>query len=251
MYQPSLSGIVRRRFIHCIADRGLSAGEVVSAIGLPPADLCKLIAGQVCSAHRAENLWCVARWLNMSVKNVALLAGQSLRLDELIALGMRHEGFRPNSSQDQLAAAQRAGISVAVFRRALHGYPDFRPSLRTCNLLARWLAWTGYDVFELAHSAGVRIQHLPNGRVLTTSVWREGLVGPYPCACGRSGCFVPAHFPTGPRRIWRSDACRMWAKRCSTKMLEQSHCVTTAPLPHRPPIVRFILINERAIPARF
>jgi hypothetical protein len=69
-------------------------------------------------------------------------------------------------------------------------------------------------------------------------------LAPYPCACGRPGCTVPAHVPAGPRRKWRSDACRMWARR-------RGQGAQPVALPHPTPIVRFIVINERAVPVRF
>ena len=66
---------------------------------------------------------------------------------------------------------------------------------------------------------------------------------------------VPAHIPNGPRRKWRNDACRMWTKRKiereAAQKQEQKNGAKIAPLPHQPEIMRFIMINERRIPARF
>jgi hypothetical protein len=62
---------------------------------------------------------------------------------------------------------------------------------------------------------------------------------------------VPAHIPHGPRRKWRNDACRMWAKRKTERETAHTHYGTKTPLPHQTEIMRFIMINERRIPARF
>jgi hypothetical protein len=228
---------------------GQPVRAVVAAIGLPPGDLCKVIAGQSLSRQPLNTYWALARWLQMPLSNVVALAGKRPRLAELVALGMVASEYVPTNAQHQVAAAEAIGISVAVLRRALHGYADFRPSIRTCDLLAAWLSWTGYTTEEIATAAGMGIRYRTNGRALTTTLALGPQVGPYPCACGRPGCLVPAHLPVGPRRIWRSDACRMWAKRQLRRAADPRRSQT--PLPYREPIVRFIRINERAVPARF
>jgi hypothetical protein len=64
---------------------------------------------------------------------------------------------------------------------------------------------------------------------------------------------VPAHIPNGPRRKWHSDACRMWAKRQAEREAEAGPKKTgqARTTVQHPPIKRFIVINERRVPARF
>ncbi len=240
----TLPDLVRRRFVHYTARRGLSAAEVVRTIGLPPVVLCHLIAGQKLSAIPLSAYAHIAAWLQMPLRNVLALAGVTPSLAELMRLGMEWRGLRATSACDQVQAAGAAGVSVAVFRRALHGYADFRPSARTCERLAAWLGWTGLNAEDIATAAGVVMCYRPDGRRVTVARDMAQALAPYPCACGRPGCLVPAHVPAGPRRKWRSDACRMWAKRRGQGTL-------SAALPHPTPIVRFIVINERAVPVRF
>lgn len=251
MQGPSLSGIVRRRFVLHVAGHGYSVQEVVAAIGLAPVDLCKVIADQNIHRQPLTTFWHLARWLGMPLSHITALGHKRPTLSELIRLGMVSRGYEPGNSTHQLAAAQSVGVSVAVFRRALHGYPDFRPSLRTCERFAQWLAWTGFSVEDIALAASMVIQQRADGQCVTTAVSTGGFVGPYPCACGRPGCFVPAHVPagSGPRRIWRSDACRMWSKRQLLRTTAEG--LPPPALPSRSPIVRFISINERIVPVRF
>jgi len=241
MRQTTLSGIVKRYFIHSTQRQPVEA--VVAAIGLTPADLCRVIAGQDIASLPLFTYYQLARWLRMPLSNVIALAGARPKLEDLIRLGMEVRGYRPNSTQDQIRAAAETGISVAVFRRALHGYADFTPSIYTCDRLAAWLSWSGFEPDDIAAASGMVILYRPDGRrvALTQNLSQE--IKPYPCACGRAGCMVPAHIPTGPRRKWRSDACRMWAKRRAAK--------SPAKLPQHDPIVRFIMINERSVPVRF
>lgn len=240
----TLSGLVRRRFVHITTRHGLSAAEVVRGIGLPPVTLCHVIAGQKLNEIPLIAYARLARWLQMPLRNVLALAGVTPALADLVRLGMEWQGLRASSAHDQISAAQAAGVSVAVFRRALHGYANFRPSARTCDRLAAWLGWTGLGPEDIATAAGLVMSYRPDGRRVTVSRHRAQGVAPYPCACGRPGCMVPTHVPAGPRRKWRSDACRMWARR-------RGQGAPGIPLPHPTPIVRFIAINERAIPVRF
>jgi hypothetical protein len=143
---------------------------------------------------------------------------------------------------------------VAVFRRALHGYADFKPSLRTCDRLADWLAWSGFDTDDIALAAGMVVLDRQDGQRVTVSPDTSRKIEPYPCACGRAGCMVPAYIPSGPRRKWRSDACRMWAKRRASRQIGSIQAASRVPLialPHPAPLVRFIMINERSVPVRF
>jgi hypothetical protein len=143
---------------------------------------------------------------------------------------------------------------VAVFRRALHGYPDFRPSIHTCDRLAEWLGWSGFTPDDIVAAADMTIRYLPGGRRVTVALDVADRIRSYPCACGRAGCTIPAHIPSGPRRKWRSDACRMWAKRQARRaarlQAQKSPKKVRRASPH-PPIVRFIIINERLVPVRF
>jgi hypothetical protein len=239
--QITLSGLVKRRFIHCIRTHGQTAHDVVESLGIPPGDLCKVIAGQGLARLPLTHYERIARWLRMPLANIIALAGLRPTIDDLMRLGMEVRGYRPTSADDQIRAAREVGISVAVFRRALHGYDDFRPSMVTCDRLARWLAWTGLEPDDIALAAGMVVRYRADRQRITLSLAADQSVMPYPCACGRPGCMIPAHIPSGPRRKWRSDACRMWAKRAAARSL-----------PPRPaPIVRFIKINERPVPVRF
>ncbi len=249
MRNPTLSGIVKRRFVHCVNQRAQSVPELVAQIELPPGQLCKLIAGQQLDTLPLMTFYRVAQWLQMPLVNALTLAGRRPKLSELVRLGMQVAGYTPTSAADQLQAAQDAGVSVAVFRRALHGYADFRPSIRTCDRLAQWLAWTGLSSEDIAVAAGMVVRYLPQGRRVTVPP-TQAQIGPYPCACGRAGCTVPAHVPLGRRRKWRSDACRMWAKRRAQRQ-EKDAAAQSTPLPHHEPIVRFIKIKERPVPVRF
>lgn len=213
MRQPTLPGIVQRRFIHCATHHGEPVAALVARIGAPPGDLCRLIAGQQIDALPLATFERIARWLRMPLANVTALAGRAPALAELVRLGMTARGYRPTSTRDQIDAAREAGISVAVFRRALHGYADFRPTIRTCDRLAAWLDWTGYDGDDIARAAGLAVRYRADGRRITVAAGEGGILASYPCACGRPGCMVPAHIPHGPRRKWRDDACRMWARR--------------------------------------
>lgn len=248
MRQTTLSGLVKRRFVHCVNRRGESVVEIVRAIGLPPGDLCAIIAGQRTAPYPLETYYRLGRWLHMPLANVMQMAGAPPKLPDLIRLGMRVEGYRPSSSRDQVMAASRAGVSVATFRRALHGYADFSPSLRTCDRLAEWLAWTGFDSDEIVHASGMRVRYTDRGRRVTVSPSLEQEVAAYPCACGRPGCMVPAHIPHGPRRKWRNDACRMWATRHANAHDYSRQPASKSPYPAH--FVRFIMINERRFPVR-
>jgi len=250
MRKATLSGIVKRRFVHCINQHARSVPDLVAEIKLPPLQLCKLIAGQQLDELPLMVFYRAAQWLQMPLANALALAGRRPTLSELVRLGMHVQGYNPTSAADQLQAAQKAGVSVAVFRRALHGYADFRPSIRTCDRLAQWLSWTGLRSEDIAVAAGMVVRYLSEGRRVTISPENARQIGPYPCACGRAGCMVPAHVPQGRRRKWRSDACRMWAKRRAQRSVEAG-ALTTPPLPHREPIVRFIRIKERPVPVRF
>ena len=253
MRQLTLSGIVKRRFMHCVNRHGAPVSEVVQAIGIAPRELCQIIAGQPTIHLPLQTHDRVARWLHMPLANVVALSGIKPRLQDLIALGMERRGYHPSNSLDQIRAAADVGISVAVFRRALHGYADFRPSIYTCDQLARWLAWSGFTTDDIVTAAGMAVRYLPGGRRVTVALDVAERIEPYPCACGRAGCVIPAHIPSGPRRKWRSDACRMWAKRQAERdarrITRRSKRVRVSS-PH-PPIVRFIVINERFVPVRF
>lgn len=253
MHEASLSGIVRRRFIHCVKEHRQTVPAVVESIGISPGDLCKVIAGQGLSRLPCATYDRLARWLKMPLANVLALAGVQPAIGELIRLGMEVRGYRPTSAQDQASASGEVGIGVAVFRRALHGYDDFRPSISTCDRLARWLAWSGFEPDDVALAAGMVVRYRPDRRRITLSAAASQEIKPYPCACGRPGCMIPAHIPSGPRRKWRSDACRMWAKRTANRTVHgAAHSAPhPAPLPHHSPIVRFIRINERPVPVRF
>jgi hypothetical protein len=254
MRRPTLSGIVRRRFIHCVDQHRIPVCDLVSSIGLPAGHLCKVVADQNIAQLPLSTYLRIAVWLRMPLINVVLLGNARPDIGELIRLGMTVRGLTPNNTQDQITAATEIGISVAVFRRALHDYGDFRPSIHTCDQLAQWLAWTGFDTEDIAFSAGMLVRYLPDGRRITITPEVEQEITAYPCACGRAGCMVPAHIPNGPRRKWRSDACRMWAKRRDERESRKSvgnPSPTTSPLPHHDVIVRFIMINERPVPVRF
>ena len=85
----------------------------------------------------------IACWLQMPLWNTLLLAGAGPDLAALVRFGMEVQGCRASSTEDQERTARAIGISVAVFRRALHGYSGFHPSMQTCDRLADWLAWMG------------------------------------------------------------------------------------------------------------
>ena len=254
MRQATLSGIVRRHFVYCVNVRHQTVRDVVESIGIAPRDLCRVIAKQKSDFLPLTTYAQLAGWLRMPLANVVVLAGTRPKLDDLIGLGMEVRGFCPTRTADQIAAAHEIGIGVAVFRRALHGYSDFKPSVRTCDRLADWLAWTGFEMDDIAMAAGMIVRHRSDGRPITlaSKVYYE--IRPYPCACGRAGCVVPPHIPGGPRRKWRSDACRMWAKRksdCEPGLHAPTDLGFSPPLPHHTPLVRFIMINERPVPVRF
>jgi hypothetical protein len=254
MQQLTLSGIVKRRLVHCINRHNQTAHEIVHAIGISPGDLCQIVSGQQPAHFPLQTHYQIARWLQMPLANVVALAGIKPQLKGLVELGMEVRGYSPSSSLDQVQAAAEAGISVAVFRRALHGYADFRPSIRTCDQFARWLAWTEFTPDDIVAAAGMTVRYFPGGRRATVSLNVQDKLEPYPCACGRAGCLVPAHISSGPRRKWRSDACRMWAKRQAeraARLHAQKFQKAHTYLPHPSPIVRFIMINERLVPVRF
>lgn len=253
MPQINLSGIVRRRFIHSMNHHAYSARTLVKQIGLPPVVVCKVIADQNTAQLPLASYFMIAKWMQMPLVNAVLLADKQPTLTELVSLGMEVRGYCPTRAQDQIAAAKEVGISVAVFRRALHDYDTFRPSIRTCNHLAEWLSWMGFDTEDIAIAAGMIVRYLDDGHRITITPEAEQTIKPYPCACGRPGCVVPAHIPNGPHRKWRSDACRMWVKRQAVHETKQdiANHPLFAPLPQSPPIVRFIMINERPVPVRF
>ena len=250
MRQVTLAGLVKRRFLHRVQRGGESVRALVAVIGVPPGHLCRLIANQRVKTLPLATFVRVAHWLGMPLVNVLALAEIELTLDELVSLGMTARGLEPTNAADQEHGAQQAGVSVAVFRRALHGYPDFRPSMRTCDRLAGWLAWTGYGPEDVVRAAGMRLVMRPDGVCVSVTPEAAQTVGPYPCACGRAGCMVPAHVPQphGQRRKWRSDACRMWARRQIERAGQGAGA--SAALPQPAPIVRFIVINERRFPVR-
>ena len=251
MRQPTLSELVKRRFITCISKPGQTVPAVVQAIGIPATELCQIIAGQSTVRLSLHTHAQIARWLRMPLANVVALSGCKPRLRELMIVGMEMRGWRPNNSHHQIQAAAEAGLSVAVFRRALHGYADFRPSLRTCDRVARWLVGTGFTAEDIAAAADMTVRYLPDGRRTTVALDIVESVESYPCACGRAGCLVPGHIPSGPRRKWRSDACRMWAKRQAERAGSSAAVRAPSSLAHRDPIVRFIVINERLVPVQF
>jgi hypothetical protein len=254
MRQVTLSGLVKRRFVHCVRARGYTVRGLVETIGVAPGDMCRVIAGQNTDRLSLSTYLQFARWLRMPLANVIALSGIRLRLESLVRLGMEVRGYCPTRSTDQTAAAGEVGVGVAVFRRALHGYADFKPSLRTCDRLADWLAWTGFDTDDIALAAGMVVLYRQDGQRVTVTPDTTRRIEPYPCACGRAGCIVPAHIPSGPRRKWRSDACRMWAKRQASRQIRSIQATPHAPLtalPHPTPLVRFIMINERPVPVRF
>ena len=65
MRQPTLPGIVQRRFIHCATHHGEPVAALVARIGAPPGDLCRLIAGQQIDALPLATFERIARWLRM------------------------------------------------------------------------------------------------------------------------------------------------------------------------------------------
>ncbi len=251
MRQPTLSGIVKRRFLHYVDARGYSVSDVIDDIGITPGELCRVIAHQNVGHLPITTFYQIARWLRMSLANVIALAGTRPNLRDLVQLGMMVRGYVPTSAEDQSRAATEVGVSVAVFRRALHGYESFAPSIRTCDRFADWLAWTGFMPDDIVTAAGMIVCYHPDGQRAVISFDTAKTIKPYPCACGRAGCIVPAHIPNGPRRKWRNDACRMWAKRKSERETVQTYHGKKAPLPHQTEIMRFIVIKERRIPARF
>ncbi|MBN1565607.1 MAG: hypothetical protein JXA10_17310 [Anaerolineae bacterium] len=250
MRTPTLSDIVKRRFVRGVTEHQQPVRALVDTIGIPPLHLCYMIAGQNLPHLPLKTYYRIARWLEMPLANVLILGQRRPKLEELIRLGMEVRGMRVSSTQDQLTAARQAGISVAVFRRALHGYADFTPSPQTCNRLADWLAWTGLETGSIATSAGMLVRYTSHGERHIYSPQTYKAIGPYPCACGRPGCMVQNSVPNGPRRKWRSDACRMWAKR-QAQHRGKSQAQSPSSLPHPAPIVRFITINERFVPVRF
>lgn len=249
MRQTSLSGIVRRWFLHLAVQRQIAVPQIVADCGIAPGDFCRIIANQNMSQISLPTYYRLSRWLHMPLAYVTALAPFAPKLEDIVRLGMVVRALRATSTQDQVQAAQEAGISVAVFRRSLHGYANHTPSLQTCDRLAAWLHWSGYTPDEIAASAGLMVRYTIDG--VRQAVPREVLakLEPYPCACHRPGCMVPAHIPSGPRRIWRSDACRMWAKRHS-EQVRQSLLTEAHTLPSSATIVRFIAINERRLPVR-
>ena len=254
MRQTSLSGIVRRRFVHCVNYHQMPVHELVTIIGLSPGEICKVVANQNIPELPLHTIFQIAQWLRMPLVNVVRLSEKQPEINELLRLGLIARGYNSTNTSDQFAAAEEIGISVAVFRRALHGYEDFRPSVRTCDKLAQWLAWTGFDGDDIAVAAGMLVRYMSNGSRITITPQTEQTIHPYACACGRAGCMVPAHIPNGPRRKWRSDACRMWVARRSKHETRRAATLvnrTVAPLPHRDRLVRFIMINERPVPVRF
>jgi len=260
MRQPKLAGVVRRRFIHCVNAHGQSVQDIVRTIGISPQDLCHIISSQHPTHQPLLTYHRIARWLHMPLANVLAIADVRPKLQDLTALGMLVRGYRPTSARDQIQAAGEAQVSVAVFRRALHGYSDFFPSVRTCDRLAVWLAWTGFEPDDIVSAAGMIVRYRADGRRVAVPPAVDQAIKPYPCACGRVGCMVPAHIPVGPRRKWRSDACRMWAKRRTQRHArvrsEHAHSRNQRQATHRygsitSPIVRFIVINERPVPVRF
>jgi len=237
-----------------VSNHGDTVRDLVTSIGVTPGDLCHVIAGQDMDRVPLTAYLQIARWLRMPLANVIALSGIRPRIESLVRLGMEVRGYRATSSADQIAAASEAGVGVAVFRRALHGYADFKPSIRTCDRLAGWLAWSGFDSEDIALAADMVVLYGRDGRRVTVTLDASRTIEPYPCACGRTGCLVPAHIPSGPRRKWRSDACRMWAKRRAAREARAHLAPSRAPstaLPHPAPLVRFIMINERPVPARF
>lgn len=240
--------------MHCVNRHGLPVHTVVAGIGLPPVTLCKFIVNQNTPCLPLQDFFLIAKWLHMPLVNVTQLGCKQANISELVRLGMQVRGYTTTNSTEQQQAADEVGISVAVFRRALHNYDDFHPSIRTCNYLAHWLSWTGFDTEDVAIAAGMLVRYHPDGKRVTLTPETERGIKPYPCACGRAGCMVPAHIPNGPRRKWRSDACRMWVKRKverEAKQLDCQHKSAPPTLPQRVPIVRFIMINERPVPVRF
>ncbi|MCD4685543.1 MAG: hypothetical protein K8S97_06375 [Anaerolineae bacterium] len=209
MRRSTLTGIARRRFVHCVNQHHTTVRELVSTIGLPPGDICKVITGQDVAHLPLLTYFRIAQWLRMPLINTVLLGGKQPAISELIRLGMAVRGYTPTNARDQLTAAAEITISVAVFRRALHDYDDFRPALHTCDKLAQWLSWTGFDTEDIAIAAGMLVRYLPDGRRITITPQAEQEIKPYPCACGRAGCMIPAHITHGPRPKWRNHAWRM------------------------------------------
>ena len=144
MRQITLAGLVRRRFLYCTKRQSVRA--VVMQIGISPGDLCQVIADRHATRLSLHTYYQIARWLHMPLANVIALSGKRLKLAELVRLGMSVRGYEISSTHDQITAANEVGISVAVFRRALHGYASFTPSVRTCDRLATWLAWTPWKL---------------------------------------------------------------------------------------------------------
>ena len=237
MRQTTLSGIVQRRFLHLA--RQHSVQHVVAQIGIDPATLCLIIAGKPVPLAA---LYRIAQWLRMPFANAMALAGVRPTIKELVHSGMAVHGYRATSSQDQVTAAREAGISVASFRRALHGYASFSPSLKTCEQLTAWLAWSELDVDQIANAAGMIIHYHADGQRTILAQAAYEAIEPYPCECGRAGCMIPAYIPSGPRRKWQNDACRMWAKRRQAQRPVKLG---------NSPITRFITVNERILPVRF
>lgn len=247
MHQMTLSDLTRRHFVHCVNRRGMSAAEVVAQIGLSASEICAVIAGRAIEQRSPVTYYRLARWLHMSLAQIAALANVQPALSDLVRLGMILQGRRPTSTHDQCLSAAEVGIGVATFRRALHGYETFKPSMQTCDKLTRWLAWTGFTSEEIASSAEMFVGRNTRGRRITVAQVDEPMIAAYSCACGRPGCVVPAHLPSGPRRKWRNDACRMWASRNGRVHIPGTR--SEAPYPTRH--ARFIMINERPVPVTF
>ena len=168
--RTTLSGLVKRRFVHCVNMHGETVPGLVHQIGIPPHDLCRLIAGPSSDQLPIPAYYRIAQWLRMPLSNVMALAATSPDLKTLIRLGMEVRNFSPSNTQNQIQAAGEAGIGVAVFRRALHGYTDFRPSIRTCDKLATWLSWSGFTGDDIAVAAGMVVKYRENGRRITLSL---------------------------------------------------------------------------------
>ena len=86
MPQLTLSGIVKRRFIHCVNRHKFSARILVKQIGVSPGDLCRIIAGRDLNHLPLIVYVRIARWLQMPLANVMVLANLSPDIADLVRL---------------------------------------------------------------------------------------------------------------------------------------------------------------------
>jgi hypothetical protein len=122
MRQPTLSGIVKRRFLYYVNAWDYSVYDVVSDIGITPGELCRVIARQDIGHLPITTFYHIAQWLRMSLANVIALAGTRPTLRDLVRLGMAVHGYiLTNTESDQGRQRTVRGLHSG----ALHGYESF------------------------------------------------------------------------------------------------------------------------------